>query len=118
MTSSDKMKDNLPWLKHSFVISDLCQPSELFASHQYFPWLTALTDSTVKIESPLSPVVFALGTGIPSLNHVIRGTGKPDALQVMLALPPEDINTCTGGFTVKTGGIFSLKIKFKKKNRK
>ena len=111
MTSSDEKKDNLPWLKLNFVISDLCQPSELFASHQYFPWLTGLTSSRVKIESPLSPVVFALGTGIPSLNHVIRGTGKPDALQVMLALPPEDINICTGGFTVKTGGIFSVKIK-------
>ena len=111
MTSSDEKKDNLPWLKLNFVISDLCQPSELFASHQYFPWLTGLTNSRVKIESPLSPVVFALGTGIPSLNHVIRGTGKPDALQVMLALPPDDINICTGGFTVKTGGIFSVKIK-------
>ena len=61
-------------------------------------------------------MVFALGTGIPSLNHAITGTGKPDALQVMLALPPEDINICTGGFTVKTGGIFSVKIKIQKNN--
>ena len=98
-------------------MSDLCQPTELFASHQYFPWLTALTNSRVKIESPFSPVVFALGTGIPSLNHVIRGIGKPDALQVMLAFPPEEINICTGGFTVKTGGIFSVKIKFKKNGK-
>ena len=96
-------------------MSDLCQPTELFASHQYFPWLTALTNSRVKIESPFSPVVFALGTGILSLNHVIRGIGKPDALQVMLAFPPEETNICTGGFTVKTGGIFSVKIKFKKR---
>ena len=105
----------IPWLNISFVMSDLCQPTELFASHQYFPWLTALTNSRVKIESPFSPVVFALGTGIQSLNHVIRGIGKPDALQVMLAFPPEEINICTGGFTVKTGGIFSVKIKFKKR---
>ena len=110
-----KERQLIPWLNISFVMSDLCQPTELFASHQYFPWLTALTNSRVKIESPFSPVVFALGTGIPSLNHVIRGIGKPDALQVMLAFPPEETNICTGGFTVKTGGIFSVKIKFKKR---
>lgn len=62
-----------------------------------------MTNSKVKVERPLASVMFASGTGIPSLYHVITGFGIPTALQVKFALPPREINFLAGGLTVKIG---------------
>ena len=66
-----------------------------------------MTNSKVNVERPLATVMFAAGTGIPSLYHVITGFGMPIALQVKFAFPPREINFLAGGLTVNIGEEFS-----------
>ena len=89
----------------SIVLEDLLHPCEFFASHQYSPWWSAVTNSKVKVELPLASVIFAWG--ITSLYHVITGFGIPAALQVKFAFPPREINFLAGGLTVKIWDEFS-----------
>ena len=64
--------------------------------------------------APFIPVVLSTATGDPSLYHVSRGRGTPNASQLILILLPAETYIWRGGFTVNLGGVGS---KIKTNNR-
>ena len=63
-----------------------------------------MTDSKDNNETPVTPTVFFLDTGKPSLYHLTTGRGMPVASQSKVTLLPGETLISFTGLIVKLGG--------------
>ena len=70
------------------AIVDRFHPSSLFASHQYLPWSSGSTESTVNTDNARISLILCLANERLFLNQVITGRGIPNASQLKFIFCP------------------------------